>query len=342
MNRIKKDSVKIDQSGMNPVLTMHNMFLGFMKSQLIYVAVKLDLAEALEDGPKSVHDLALRVRAEENSLMRLLRALASLGIFSLGEDSMVSLTPMAGVLSINSQYSLKKYILLFADVSRWTAWGDLLYSIRTGNSAFENSFGMTDMEYFHQNPDLADAFDACMHEISLKNDPILAECLEFPGKDSITDIGGGIGNLLSLILKKNPHMKGILFDRVQLTEKIAIPGSPFEIRGGDFFVDPLPRTDIYLMKQILHDWGDRKALQLLKNCRKSMSEKSRLIIIEVVLYRHDLPNQFLLDLNMLVLTEGGRLRTEKEHEALLGAAGFSIERVERLRNNYTVITARKA
>ena len=307
---------------------------GYMVWRAIYAAAALGIADVLKDEPMDTKDIAAAVGANPDALYRLLRALASVGVFTEIKESQFALTPLAACLRADVPGSLRAYISLYgADFSCRPA-DNLLYSVRTRMPAFERVFGMPEFSYLKQNPEIASEFDAGMASISSLDISDVLSVYDFSGISSIADIGGGNGGFLASILNTHPNMTGILVDRPTAIESARLR---FEAAGlanrcdlisGDFF-DKIPGgADAYALKSILHNWDDARAITILRNCRDVMSGKGRLLIIEPVI----LPDgqgsiSKFVDLMMLVMTEGGRERTEQEFRALFEVGGFALTRV---------------
>ena len=215
----------------------------------------------------------------------------------------------------------------------YPAWGDLLHSVKTGEIAFDHVFGMRVWEFFAQHPENAKTFDDAMTGMTLAgNDAVLAS-YDFSPIGKIVDVGGGHGSLIASILKINPQMKGILFDAPPVIEgarrRIEAEGiaDRCEVIAGDFFESVPSGGDAYILKWIIHDWGDERAIAILRNCHRVMTEYGKLLLVEAVVPRSSEPHfSKFVDLNILVKT-GGRERTEHEYRTLLEASGFRLTRI---------------
>jgi hypothetical protein len=316
----------------SPSATLLNLIVGSWVSQAISVAAKLGIADLLEEGPRSCADLAKAAGAHPDALYRLLRTLASTGIFAEEDDGRFALTPLAEGLRTNAPASLRAYAAFCAEDWHWQAWGQLLHSVRTGNSAFEHVHGTQLFDYFARHPQAARAFDEAMTSRGNLEDRAIAAAYDMPR--TIVDVGGGRGSLIATMLRRNPEARGILFDRPHViagaTALIREAGlaDRCQLVAGDFF-DRVPAGgDVYLMKKVIHDWDDARARAILANCRAVMAGNSRLLLLEpVILPGNDPAFGKLLDLQMLVQTPGGRERTESEHRTLLAAAGLRLTRI---------------
>jgi ubiquinone/menaquinone biosynthesis C-methylase UbiE len=317
----------------SPSVGMLQMISGFWISRAIYIAAKLGIADHLCDGPKAVDTLAAATGTHAASLYRVLRALASVGVFSEGQKRRFALTPLAETLRTDAPGSLRAFATVELGEEHYPAWGELLHSVKTGEIAFDRAFGMPVWKFFEQNPDNAKTFNDAMTGFTLAvNDAVLSS-YDFSSISKIVDVGGGHGSLIASILKANPQMKGVLFDAPPVIEgarhRIADEGiaERCEAVAGDFF-DAVPSGgDAYIVKWIIHDWDDERSVTILKNCHRAMAENGRLLLVEAVVPDGSEPHfSKYMDLNMLIMT-GGRERTEDEYRTLLEASGFKLTRI---------------
>lgn len=321
------------------------MVTGYWVSQSIYAAAKLKIADFLKDDAKSYEELAKATNTHARSLYRLLRALASVGIFAETQTGYFALTPLADYLQSERQDSLNAIAILFGE-EEYYSWKDIIYSLQTGNSAFEHLYGMNIFEYHAQNPERAKLFDQAMTSFStLENAGVVLD-YDFSGIETLVDVGGGNGKLISDILKVNPHMEGILLEQASVTEgaKYLIETAELSDRCkvfvGNFFEFVPSDGDAYILKHIIHDWDDESAIAILKTCHSAMSENDKLLIVEQVIPpgNHSFPGK-LLDLQMLIMCPGGCERTEEEYRILLQKSGFELVKVVPTRSPISVIEA---
>jgi ubiquinone/menaquinone biosynthesis C-methylase UbiE len=315
-----------------PPIALMQLITGFWVSAAVYVAAKLKLADHLDGGPMNIEELARCVEANPEALYRLLRALASVGVFSEVESRCFSLTPAAKYLRDGVPGSLRAFSMVGREIG-WEPWGHLLHSIRSGETAFNHIHGMGYFEYLGKYPDAAELFDEAMSGFVTMNGLAVAEAYDFLQFSKIIDVGGGHGALISEILKRNPQAKGVLFDSHPVVEEArkSLRGSEVEDRceciSGDFFKSVPEGGDVYILSSIIHDWNDDKSQEILRNCHRAMDKESRLLLIEMIIPGGDSPffGKFL-DLNMLV-NFGGKERTEKEYRTLLSNSNFQIVRI---------------
>jgi hypothetical protein len=306
---------------------------GFWASRALYVAAKLVIADQLADGPVSAEGLAEASGVHAASLRRVLRALASLGVFAEDQDGRFHHTPLSRGLCTNAPGSLREFVVMLGEAESWRSWGEVMHSVRTGEPAFEKLYGTSQFDYLATHPDAARNFDAAMAERSaVENEAVLA-AWTFPPTGKVVDVGGGRGTLLSAVLRTYPQLHGVVFDLVHVIER-ARPmfeaqglGSRLQGVPGDFFADDLPPdAQLYMLKKVIHDWDDARAVAILKTCSRAMAPGSTLLLIEPVITPGNEPSfAKLLDLFMLVWP-GGRERKESEHASLLVAAGLELRR----------------
>jgi len=301
-------------------------------SQAIYVAAKLGIADLLRDGPQSCVALATSSNSDAPSLFRLMRALSSVGIFAhLGRDRF-ALSRLAESLQTDVRGSLRAIVITIGEI-HYQACGSLLHSVQTGSPAFNTLFGTSLFAYLQQNVDAADAFNQGMANASSMLAYAVLMAYDFAGISSIVDIGGGQGNVLEKILQFTPAITGTVFDTASTIEKAKqVLGNDVWSRRcsyviGDFFTSAPQGADAYLLCGLIHDWDDRRAIRILKNCRRAMPEQGRVLLVDMVVPDLDATSSNKLpDLNMLALT-GGRERTKAEFHVLLDAADYKLTRI---------------
>ncbi len=325
-----------------PPAQLFGYLLGFMKSQAIHVAAKLKIADKLKDGPKPIEELADAANVDRETLYRLLRALAGICIFCEKEDGVFDLTPMASALLSDVPGSLRPFAVMIGDRSWWNSWGELFYSVQTGNSAIDHVLGMTFNEYLEKHPDISQVLSEVMTSVSQVSNPAIVGSYDFSKFKTVVDVGGGQGSLLSAILKEHPKLKGILFDHPRVVESVEALDDDLEGRleiiGGDFFEAIPEGVEVYVLKQIIHNWDDYKAIRILKNCSKGIKSNGRLLVIEGLIEPGpEASVTKLFDLHMLATASGGRERTESEYRLLFEAAGFGLSSVIRTPSSYAII-----
>jgi hypothetical protein len=317
----------------SPAVALRQLSTGFWISKAIAVAAELGIADHLQTGPKTVEELAQAVGAHAGALYRLLRAVASVGVFVEEEQGRFALTPLAALLLTDTPQSWRAAAIMNGAPWVWQPWGDLLHSVKTGNPAFDHIFGVEFDAYLAQHRDAADTFQAFMDVATGEEAFAVAPVYDFSGLTTVVDVGGGRGALLGAILQANPHLRGVLFEapHVMATARAALDAQGVadrcEIVAGDFF-EALPAGgDVYLLKWILVSWDDERAVTILQNCHRAMQANGRLLVVERIIPTGNEPFYGkLADLNLLVLYKG-RHRTEAEYRALFAAAGFELSRI---------------
>jgi precorrin-6B methylase 2 len=317
----------------DPHERMRQLIMGFRATQLVYVAARLGLADELASGPREAAALAQAVGAAVEPLYRLMRALASIGVFEEGPNRTFALTALSHRLRRDVPGSLKSTAVLYGDPVFWNAYGQMLHSIQTGEPAFERAHGESMYDHFVTHPAVASLFHEAMSGFSEQEIAAILDAWDFSGFTTLVDVGGGRGALIAALLKIHPHLRGVVFDRedaAEGAERLLAKAGLTErasFIAGDFF-QSVPRDgSAYLLKSVIHNWDDGGAQQILHNCRQAMQPNGRLIVIERVIPAVATPSEAkLFDINMLV-TVGGQERTENEHRKLLQASGFELARL---------------
>jgi hypothetical protein len=311
-----------------------SLIAGKWVSQAIFVAAELGIADMLKDGARSAKEIAKLAGASEDAVYRLLRALASLGLFSSLADRRFELAPSGAYLRSDVPGSLRGWARFMGHDFTWRPWGHLTHSVRTGRPAFDHVFGTGIFDYIAKHPDAAAVLNDAMTALSTTESIAIAEAYDFSRIRTLVDVGGGQGHLLATIVKGNPGMRGILFELPH-----AVPGATDLFQregladrcsalGGDFF-DRVPAGgDAYIMRLVIHDWDDERASQILRNCHRVMQPRDRLLVVERVISADDVSDVGKFnDLEMLVLTAGGRERTEADFRSLYERVGFDLTRI---------------
>ncbi len=331
-------------SQMAPRRALAQFLVGNQIQQAIYVATKLGIADLLKDGPKRSEELAEATGAHPSSLYRLLRALASFGIFNEIEHCQFKLTPIAALLQSEMPGSMRPFALWSGGVS-YQVFGGLEYSVRTGAPAFERIFEMEFFEYLERNPEAGALFEELMSWNTLPVAPIIAS-YDFVGVNTLVDVGGGRGELLATILSTHPTMCGILIDQPHVIQRArcVLEAAGVADRcvaiGGNIKESVPSGGDAYLLKNVIHGLDDNEASRLLSNCRQVMNHGAKLLLVEFIMQPGNQPFPGkLMDLLMLVGCHG-RERTAEEFRTILDAAGFQLTNVMMTKYAYSIIEAR--
>lgn len=310
---------------------------GFMASQVVQVAAELGIADLLTDGPKTAEALASQTATHEPSLHRLLRALASLGLVEQVDPTGFALTAVGAQLRTAAPGSLRNRARLFCGERLWRLWGELLRSVRTGETQMQHLYGVGSFQYLAAHPQQAGIFNEAMAEATRQVTRAVVTVCDFSRFHTLVDVGGGNGTLIAAILVASPTLRGILFDlpggNADGSRQLEATGvaARCEVIAGDFFKSVPPGSDAYILKSIIHDWDDERSIAILTNCRKAMPVSGRLLLVERVMpsrveATHSHRQMAMMDIQMLV-SAGGCERSEAEFKMLLASAGFELIRI---------------
>lgn len=304
-------------------------------NQAVYVVVKLDIAEKLRNGPLSIADLAAQCAVKETPLLQVMRALAGYGIFSQDRGGRFALNAGARPLLRDDQYSAYDYARLWGE-QLYPAGGRMLEQVQTGTSGFELQWGQRVWEFYRDHTPEANIFDTFMSAATDLHERFIIYAQKFSGYQRVVDVGGGRGSLISAVLKANPHLRGIWYDRPEV-----LPGARARLEtenlvercdlvAGNFLESVPTGGDVYLIKHVLHDWTDDEATQILTNIARAMSASATLIIIEAVMDGRNGRDGLckLRDLEQM-FTTGGRVRTRDDFARILAPAGLAIVEITR-------------
>ncbi|MGH3388265.1 MAG: methyltransferase [Actinomadura sp.] len=331
-------------------VAMREALYGQLLSRALCTVAKLGIPGLLGDGPRSAESLADSVRANPASLRRVLRALTAFDVFTEHEGGTFGLTPFGATLRADAPMSaLPTALLAGAEVG--AAWNELEDVVRTGKPAFPELFGQDFFDYLQANPELRGVLDRSQAEgMALEIDELIA-CLDVTGRRTVVDVGGGDGALLAHLLSADPQLRGALVD---LPSVVAVARDRLARRGladrcdfvaGDFFEDVIPGGgDLYLLRNILHNWSDERCVALLRNCRGRMPEDATLAVVDMVAAEPTATASAqrmtgLMDLYMMCLFGAGRERGTGEFAELLDRAGFAVSRVSVLSMAVAVVEA---
>jgi orsellinic acid C2-O-methyltransferase len=302
------------------------LVFGFFPAQVVQTLARLGVPDTLGDGALDVDALAGRTGTHEDALARLLRAAVGLDLVTRTEGGAYALTPGGQLLRTGTPGSIGNLAQLFCGDAVWRAWGELEWSVRTGEPSFEKLTGRPAFAYMADDPEMNAIFTEAMAEGTRMAAPGIVAACDLTGVTTLADIGGGNGTLLAAFLDAHPHLRGILFDSPSGATATVV-GERCEIVTGDFF-QAVPTADAYVLKSVIHDWDDERSVTILSRIREAMPAHGVLLLVEPVL-RDDpgmLGDQRMLlmsDLNMLVCL-GGRERTQPQFEDLLTAAGLRL------------------
>jgi hypothetical protein len=321
---------------------MQPLINGYRVTQLLYAAVKLGIADLLAGGLQAVDELAATVGTQPDALYRALRALASLGVFREVSPRRFALTPLAELLRTDHPHSLCATVL-FQGEEAYRAWGELPYSLRTGAPAFDHAYGMSHFDYLAQHADASAVFNRTMSENTARSVTAIVSAYAFPESGVVVDVGGGHGAFLAAVLQAHPGLRGVLFDQphvvagaVPTLAAAAVVERCVRVEG-DFFTPPLPAGDLYLLRQVIHDWDDARSIAILRSCTEAMAQDGKILVIEALIPPGNDPSPVkFLDLQMLIMT-GGRQRTEEEYRQLYAAAGLQLLRIVPTNTQFSIV-----
>ena len=318
---------------------MNQLIRGYWTTQAIFVVAELRIADLLADGPKHPEELAKLASVKADMLYRVLRALASIGIFAEQADGRFALTPLADTL--RGQSGQRAYAMLHG-TELYQSWGKLIEAVRTGKAGFELALGMAAFNYFSKHPERGAVFDKAMtgHH-GAEADPML-DAYDFSQFHQLVDVGGGNGSLLIAILERHTGMQGVLFDLPAVADRAHafVERSSLAHRcrvvGGDFLERVPGGADAYLLRHIVHDWSDEDAAAILRNCRSAMKPGGKILVVEIVVPAGNDPS-FAKWMDLMMVTYGGKERSEKQYRSLFSQAGLQLTRIVPTRAGISVI-----
>ncbi|TDH58309.1 methyltransferase [Dankookia rubra] len=332
-------------SGQNPYAELMRLTNGYQVSQAIYVAATLGIADLLGDEPRDSDDIAAKAGVHPGSLYRLLRALAAAGVFHEDADRRFSLTAIGQCLRSDADRTLGPWAEFVGRPYQWSAWGDLLHGVQTGETPFRHVHGADPWEYRSRHPEEGAIFDRAMTGMSRRMTQATVAAYDFSRFRCVIDVGGGHGALLAAVLAAHPSVRGVLFDQPGVVAGAAAVlreagvADRCEVVGGNFFERVPEGGDAYLLKTVLHDWDDAEARAILQACRRFIGPEGKLLVLErlVAPPNEDLEAKFF-DLFMMTVT-GGRERAREEFATLLADAGFRLDAVTRTGTPICIIEA---
>ncbi|WP_083802312.1 methyltransferase [Micromonospora sp. ATCC 39149] len=312
------------------------LVFGGMASRLVGYCVRLGLPDAIGDDERTPQELALRYDARADTMFRVLRALAALRVLTETTPGRFALAPMGALLRGDRPGTLRPLARMLTDPAMTTAWDGLAHSVRTGEPAFDGIFGTDFFSYVGGRPDLSELYNAAMSQVTHSVAAAVAERTDLAGVRTVVDVGGGDGTLLAAVLAANPGVRGVLYDSASGSAEAAGNlrragvGDRCRIEVGDFFERVPADADLYLLKSVIHGWGDGRATGILRHCAEAVAPGGRIVMID-----HVLPDvvgpaanalAYLTDVGMLVNGQGLE-RTRGDLERLCGKAGLSLEDV---------------
>jgi hypothetical protein len=328
-----------------PALVMQ-MITGHWVSQLVGSLCRLGIPDVFAEQPLTSAAIAKKCGSNPDATYRILRAATGLGLFKETRPDTFQLTPLGEVLKSDAPGSLRDFSIAETDHGHWMAWGRLVDAVKSGERAAPKALGKEIFDWYEEHPEEAAVFAGAMSNLAAMVANEVASVCDFSKAKKIVDVGGSHGTLLTAVLKKNLGTTGILIDLPNVADRArhALEANELSGRaeaiGGDFFVD-VPEGDVYLLKQILHDWNDEQCRTILANCARRLAGGGRVYIVEMVIPDDNSPSlASLMDLNMMVMLPG-RERALKEYKVLLESSGLKFERVLPTHSPFVIIEASK-
>jgi hypothetical protein len=318
------------------------MITGFRLSAALNVAADLGISDLLVGGPRTVADLAGVTATDTDTLRRLLRALATVGVYDEAPGDAYANTALGEGLRSDVPGTLRPLARTLNSPELWSAWGHLGHSVRTGENAYEAKHGVDVWTHRQDHPAENEIFNDNMTALTSSVADAVADAYDFSGLTRVVDVGGGQGILLEAVLRRHSQVTGTVFDQghVVATEPIDPALVPRWAAAAGSFFESVPTADAYLLKSILHDWPDDQCVEILQTCRRGLAPDGVVLVVETLLGRPGFEvHAAFSDLNMLVLP-GGRERTEEEYAVLFAAAGLRLTQVVDTSTRASVIEAR--
>jgi O-methyltransferase domain/Dimerisation domain len=330
-----------------PVEELRALLNGFRISAAISVAAELDLSDHLADGPRTVADLAEATSTDEATLHRLLHALSTIDVYAEQPDGSFAIGRLGDGLRSGVPGSMRPFARTLTYPETWAAWGHLGHSVRTGENAFKALTGVDVWTRREQMPEANALFNEYMTTLSSHVAAAVSASYDFTGRSSVVDVGGGQGIVLEAVLAGNDHLTGTVFDMPHVVAKAPRPGASESVAArwaatsGSFF-ESVPPADVYILKSILHDWPDDRCVDILRTCRRSLTDGGVVLVVETLLGKPGFEAEAAFsDLNMLVLP-GGQERTADGYAGLFVAADLRLARTIHTGTRFAVLEATAA
>jgi hypothetical protein len=314
-----------------PQQIMLDQLNGMWLSYAVQAAAYYNLATLVGDGSKTTKELAQQTGTHDGWIYRLLRYLAANGVFAETEPRTFVNTDLSSSLRSDRDGSMYAMARMMGSDRLRRTWGLLESSIKTGVPAVEQLFGMKLYEYFQGHAEEEAIFDGAMKSFSTVVNRAIAMSYDFSRFQRVMDVGGGNGSLILTIQAQHPGIQGLLFERPTVVKRIQDEAKgplPFEVIAGDFFEGIPEGADVYLMKEVLHNWADDQCRTILQNCRNVMSPSSRIVLGEQLIIPENNKGAFAKGLDLLMgLEQQGRERTREEFSSLMESAGLRLTNV---------------
>ena len=315
-----------------PQRVLAQLLFGKQLTASLAAIARLGVADHMASEPVPVDELAAKTNAHAPSLYRVMRMLASLGVFRQ-DGRKFALTPVSELLRSDAPTSLRYMAMMLGDEWSIKAYAHMADCIRTGGDGITMAYGKQIFEYFAEHPDQLETFQKAMTNGSVIAAQSVLSAYDFSGVKRLADVGGGHGILIASILKRYPEMRGMLFDLPEVVagvprSRLAECGGRLEVEAGSFFERVPEGCDAYLMKNIIHDWSDEHCRTILRLMRERLPHGGRVLVCELMVPDDPGPAPAkMLDIEMLVITVGGKERTKAEFADLFASAGLKLSRV---------------
>ena len=311
-----------------PTARLFTLAMAHVVPRALHVVAELDIAAHLDDEARDCVALAAAsdTGAQPDKLRRLMLLLAAHGVFSTPDGRHFRHTEVSRLLRADHPQSMRDFVLVQGRMSRWKAIGELKHTVLTGETGVRKALGMEIFEWNAHDPEEGAIFDRAMRAKARGDVAATLEAYDFSNAGQVVDIGGGAGHLIDAISRQTGR-RGILFDLPHVGERLRRADLPFDVATGDFFSDPLPAGDTYLLMHVLHDWSDDDAQKILAAVRTTAPPGARLLVIEMLMPEESIPHPAReLDLLMMSVT-GGRERTQPEFAELMASSGWRFQRL---------------
>ena len=316
-----------------PPLAMMQLLFGKQLTYSLSGVARLGVADHMDGTAKPVEHIASSCGAHAPSLYRVMRMLASFGVFKEGPSRHFALTPIGELLKTSAPGSLRYMAMMFGEEFSTRAYEHIAACLRTGGDGVSEAYGKQIWEVLAERPGQCETFQHAMTNSTSVAAQAIVEAYDFSGIARLADVGGGHGLLLAAILRANPELQGVLFDRPEVvtsvpTDQFAGCDTRIAIEPGSFFERVPDGCDAYLMKHIIHDWSDEHCRTILAHMRKKLPKHGRVLVCEMVVTDEPGPTPAkLLDIEMLVMTVGGKERTPDEFAELFASCDLKLSRI---------------
>jgi hypothetical protein len=307
----------------NTRLLVRQVAYGHLAARVLHTACYYKLFDTLQDGPKLAEEMVVNTQQSVSTVKRLMRVLANHKVVDMDEKGRFSLNQNSEMLVSTAPNSLQQAFAKEFDLRRWESLGKIHLAMNEDVIPFEQVFHQAWYEYLEGNAEASTLFNKGMKNFSEQEDEQASQISIFKNFKVYCDIGGGTGGLLSQVLHKNPHMKGILFDLPEAVKECTLPNV---VKAGGNFFESVPSADIYTVKRVLHNWKDEECIKILTNIAKALSNKTdgRILVLEKVLPQQ-VDGSFLIDSDIIGLALGGRERTLGEFIKIGQGANLELE-----------------